>query len=88
MSKETRLPVPEKNASKREIENFLLANGFGGLEDKNLIHQLAFMIQDHQHFGEILRGCAPAERNNCYEAMRPHLHFEPWPLDRYLIVIM
>jgi hypothetical protein len=43
------------------------------------------MVQDHQHFTELLKACEPALRREMYEAMAPHLKFPPKPLEQYII---
>jgi hypothetical protein len=71
-----------------EVNEYLMRHGLGGLDDPNLIHQIAFLVKDHNHFAQIVRAISPAERTSAYDAMKPYLNFEPYPLDRYLIVVI
>lgn len=57
--------------------------GFGGLEDNNLMQQLAFFIDSHNKFRSLLLSTHPEKRREAYEALRPHLRFTPKPLDVY-----
>ena len=43
------------------------------------------MVQDHQHFTELLRACEPTLRRDMYEAMSPYLRFTAHPLEDYII---
>lgn len=69
----------------RTLNHQLKKIGFGGLEDPQLVHQLAFCVRDHEHFRKILAVVEPDKRLIAYQTMRPHLNFEAWPLDRYII---
>lgn len=74
--------------SNREVHEHLCRHGLGGLDDPNLIHQMAFLIKDHNHFRSVILAVEPKDRRDAYEAMRPYLNFEPYPLDRYLLVLI
>ena len=68
---------------RRRISHELKKIGFGGLEDPNLVMQMAFMIEGHDHFRSVLSAVKPLQRAMAYHAMRPHLGFVPKPLDVY-----
>jgi len=74
------MPRTEHNA----INWVLRARGLGTLEEPGTVAQLAYMVEDHLHFMELLRACEPSLRRDMYEAMRPHLRFPAHPLDRYI----
>lgn len=55
----------------------------GPIDEPGTLAQLAFLVEDHYHFTELLRACEPTLRREMYEAMRPHLRFQAMPLDLY-----
>lgn len=67
-----------------KVDRFLRNRGLGGLNDPNLTHQMAFLVRDHEHFRKILTACEPNKRKLAYEQMRPHLTFQPKPLEVYM----
>jgi len=69
---------------RREINQLLGAHGFGQLDDRGLIPQLAYCVRDHDHFRDLLKVCDPLERKNMYESLRPYLRFQAKPLDVYI----
>lgn len=69
---------------RRKINHQLKTIGFGGLEDPNLIQQLAFVIEGHDHFRNILKVVQPLQRQIAYNTLRPHLTFAAKPLDVYI----
>jgi hypothetical protein len=76
--------VPSSGERAR-INRYLGAAGLATLEDpRGLVAQLGFLVEDHEHFKRILIKCEPLERRNLYESLRPHLSFEPKPLDVYV----
>jgi hypothetical protein len=83
---ERKKPKPPAPGSREEIQDFLMASGFGGLDDPDLIHQLAYFVQDHTHFKEIILACKPPERIKCYDAMKPYLRFEAKAFYEYLLM--
>jgi hypothetical protein len=67
------------------INRFLGARGLATLEDPHgLVAQLGFLIEGHNQFRRALIKCLPEERRSMFEALRPHLSFEPKPLDVYI----
>lgn len=48
------------------------------------IAALARTIRDHKHFERILTEIGPAERQDLYDSVIPHLRFTPKPLDVYV----
>lgn len=67
------------------INRMLMSHGLGRLEDgPGLLAQLAYVVQDHEHFRSLLARCEPGERRNMYESMRPYLSFTAKPLDVYM----
>jgi len=73
--------LQESNA----IDRILKAWGLGSLEDSASVPALARMVQDDEHFGEILRACDPKLRKDMYDAMSPNLKFRPRELEWYII---
>ena len=72
---------------RRELENQLVVMGMSRLQDPDLIQQFAVIINTyggHDFFEGLLGECEPAKRTEMYEALRPHLKFNPWPLDTYI----
>jgi hypothetical protein len=68
------------------INRYLGNRGLSTLEDPaSLIPQLGFLVEDHDHFRRVLMKCKDErERQEMYEAMRPHLRFEPKSLYVYI----
>ena len=73
--------VQETNSINRVMQ----AWGLGSLDEPGSIAALARMVQDHEHFGELLRACEPALRKDMYDAMSPNLRFPAHGLDWYII---
>jgi hypothetical protein len=73
-------PAAESNA----INRVLKARGLPGLDEPGVAEALAFLVEDHTHFMELLRACEPGLRRDMYEAMSPHLRFPARPLDHYV----
>ena len=72
---------------RRELENQLVVMGMARLNDPELIQQFAVIINTyggHDFFEGLLGECEPVKRTEMYEALRPHLNFNPWPLDTYI----
>ena len=71
--------------NRKTINNYLGNRGLSTLDDpRGLVQQLGFMVEGHDHFKQMINKCPPQERRNMYEALRPHLRFEPKPLDVYV----
>lgn len=49
-----------------------------------IAHLSAQYVRNHDHFSRLLTEMEPGLRREMYEAMRPHLKFESWPLDKYV----
>ena len=77
--------LPGESQKKEDLEGFLMAHGFANLKDPALIHQLAYFVQNHKHFAEVLRAVPALQRNEAYEAMKPYLRFEAGPFYTYLL---
>jgi hypothetical protein len=72
-------------AKKRELNGKLMSVGLVGLDQpRSLVAQLALGIQTHGQFRALLVKVEPQHRQDCYEAFRGHLSFEPKPLDVYI----
>lgn len=60
----------------------------GGLEDVASPHELfqhiAAQCENHDDFRKLIDKTPPAQRVRAYETLRPHLKFEPKPLDVYI----
>lgn len=72
-------------AESNAINRILKARGLGSLNDPDVVPALSRMVEDHQHFTEILRACEPMLRREMYEAMVPHLRFQAKTLEDYII---
>ena len=73
------------SGERQAINRFLGSRGLATLEDPGaMAAHLGFLIEGHDQFRRALIKCEPGERRNMYEALRPHLGFEPRPLDVYL----
>jgi hypothetical protein len=70
-------------SDRKRVDHELKRLGFGGLDDPNLIPQIAFFIKNHEQFMKQLFSVKPAERRHAYNALRPHLRFPAKPLDVY-----
>lgn len=73
------------NADKKKVNAELKRLGFGGLEDKNLLDQMAVCVRDHRHFRGILLSVPPEQRKIAYEQLSPRLLFKPKTLEAYEI---
>jgi hypothetical protein len=69
--------------NRNKVNHELKKLGLGGLEDRNLMQQLAFFMTNHSVFRSLLMSTKPDQRRNAYEALRPHLSFAPKPLEVY-----
>jgi hypothetical protein len=72
-------------AEENSINRVLKARGLPSLGEPGVVEALAFLVEDHRHFMELLRACEPGLRRDMYEAMSPHLRFTAYPLEVYVI---
>src|ERR1017187_7130568 len=78
---------------KRQLENQLMVMGLNGLEDPNLVPEMArvishgFAIMGHDFFLGLINECDQEKRYDMYEALKPHLTFKPFPLDKYVSML-
>jgi hypothetical protein len=73
--------------AKRQLENQLMKMGFARLRDPELVQQFAFLVNQwgkHEFFQSLLGECDADKRVAMYEALKPHLSFEPLPLEHYM----
>jgi hypothetical protein len=73
---------------KRKLENELMVMGLAGLNDPDLIQQLADLVSDwpgdkHDYFADLLNECDPDKRYEMYESFRPKLTFRPLSFSQY-----
>ena len=68
---------------RQEISHKLKQMGFGGLDDANLFAQIATLYRTHDSFRGLLMSTHPEQRRIAYESLKPHLCFEPKPLEVY-----
>ena len=74
------------NVRQKQVNHELKKLGFGGLDDPAIVQQMAFCVQDHEHFRKVLLAVGTGEqRKIAYDVMRPHLRFEAKPLDWYIM---
>jgi hypothetical protein len=76
---------------RRKLENQLIVMGLNKLDDPALIPALANIINSHPGFSNphafylgLLNECDQAKRTEMYEALKPHLKFRVWPLEKYV----
>ena len=76
--------------ARRQLDNYLLSTPLSGrddrqaIEDRNLLKDLARLIEDHDHFREVLMSEANRyERRAKYEGMRHYLKFRACSLGWY-----
>lgn len=80
---------PAKRLDERAVNQMLMSNGLGKLDDPGLIPQLGFLVshvvRSHEQFRELVNRCEPSTRPLMYEALKPYVRaFEPRPLDVYI----
>lgn len=72
----------------KRVNQMLMSNGLGSLDDPGLIPQLRFLvshvIKTHEQFRELINRCEGSKRYAMYEALHSALRFEPKPLDVYI----
>lgn len=67
------------------MNSHLRAHGFGDLNDRTLLDQLAFVIRTHDKFKAMLMTVTPEERAKAYRAIAPRLSFKAKTLEEYVI---
>ena len=77
------MPV-SRPTEKHFCEKLLRRFGLPSMDRQGFMEAIAQLVDGHDHFRELLTGCEPDQRHEMYEALRPHLRFEPKPLDVYL----
>ena len=71
--------------NRKTINNFLGNRGLATLDNPGgLCQQLGYLVEDEEHFKQILNRVSPELRRDCYESIAPHLRFKARPLDVYL----
>jgi hypothetical protein len=70
--------------TENSINRVLRSHGLPELGSPGVVAALAYLVEDHVHFTELLRACEPWLRREMYEAMRPHLRFPAKSLDEYI----
>lgn len=73
---------------KRRVENELLTMGLAGLNDPELIEQLAHLVSawpgdKHDYLRDLLNECDQDKRYEMYEALRPKLKFKALSFSQY-----
>lgn len=71
-------------SERAQANHHLKSHGFGGLDDRNIMDQLALMVRDHKHFRSVLMTTNPLERKACYDSLAPRLNFKAKPLEDYI----
>ena len=68
--------------NRRTINRFLGNRGLATLDNPaGLCMQIGFLVEDEEHFMQLLNRCEPQHRTEMYESLKPHLRFQPRPLD-------
>lgn len=73
---------------KRKLENELTVQGLAGLNDPELIGQLANLVSNwpgdkHEYLRDLLNECEPDKRYEMYTALAPKLHFKALTFSQY-----
>lgn len=68
---------------RRKLENQLIQVGFKGINDPELIPELAKLIPNHEVLRALLNECSILERNKMLQAISPYLSFEAHTVDWY-----
>jgi len=78
----------QKRIDEARVNEMLMSNGLGKLDDPGLIPQLGFLVshivRTHEHFRDLVNKCEPSKRPALYESMKPYIRFELKPLDVYI----
>lgn len=69
---------------RRKLENKMMVMGLTNMSDPNLIKQLAVLISDHEFLSGMLGACDVEKRREMYEALKPYLRFQAFPLEHYM----
>jgi hypothetical protein len=76
------------NKDAKRVNEMLGRLGLAQLDDApGLCSQLGYLVQDHDHFRDLINVCEPENRRDMYESLRAYLHFKPHPLDVYIAQI-
>jgi hypothetical protein len=75
--------TPDRD-DQHEMSRYLMRHGFSPL-GPDTVAQLAFMVQDHETLRKLIIKIEPEMRSQAYDALRPNLRFEPFPLDTYIV---
>lgn len=83
-----------RDDERRKLENQLVVMGLSGLNSPDLVVQMANLINNHPGFTNshafylgFINGCPQEKRTEMYEALRPHLKFDVWPLEKYISLL-
>jgi predicted nucleic acid-binding protein len=72
----------------RIVNQALMSNGLGKLDDPGLVRQLGFLVakvvNEHEDFRVLINRCDPEKRPEMYEALKPYIRFALRPLDWYI----
>lgn len=71
------------DTDRRKLENQLIQVGFKGINDPELIPELAKLIPNHEVLRAMLNDCSRIERWTMLDALRPHLPFEANTVEWY-----
>jgi hypothetical protein len=70
---------------KCKLNHQLNSAGLASIENpRDLLAQLALGIRTHKQFRDLLMKVVPEERTNCYNSLKPFIHFEVKSLSDYL----
>lgn len=68
---------------RRELETSLIRSGFKGLNDPELLPEMAKLITNHEVLRALLNECSRMERNAMLQAVKPYLPFEAYDVEWY-----
>lgn len=68
---------------RRKLETDLIRSGFKGINDPELLPELAKLIPNHEVLRALLNECTRMERNTMLQSIAPHLSFEAHSVDWY-----
>lgn len=71
------------NDDRRKLETSLIRSGFKGINDPELIPELAKLIPSHEVLRALLNECSRLERGAMLQAIAPHLSFAAETVEWY-----
>lgn len=77
--------MPRSPAERSSIDRMLGNYGLPGLDaGAGLMSALGFLVEDHDHFRNLVERCEPEERSSMYDSLKPYVRFQLHPLEWYV----